>query len=590
MSNEVSPRITFQNDQSRLRLARAFSDSGIGNEKFSNLTNWLTRHTSVSAAAQGRLIRAVTEYRLKLAEVVDLLAEVESTLKPGPNAYGEHLESVSGSSGLPANSGDRASDSGLRNQTVSPNAASAVTSATNRPSDRLGLIAAVPSIRPGTSRQVNQKPLDQKVPAANAMATENRAYDREGARLKPKIMSLRIPNANCKQEYKLPLQQVLEEENPAIKFTSSFPSGLSLLEGSIVGTPSTPGEYVISWSIDNDLGRSGEFLLTINPDPRSLWKDIPSDHTDKYFKPDTDKALVITHSLGIVAASIRGRSHAHVGSFRDDDFRIDAPKENDSLGWYIVCVADGAGSAKYSRRGSQIACEETVNEIRNILRSKEDGVAQELNGRSMAACVEEKSDAAFWTRTLYHVFATAGSKVLSKIRDEAESSNAKVKDFSTTLLVAIIRRTQADAWFVGTYWVGDGAIGMWDKSWPSPKLFGEPDTGEFAGQTSFFTSEDFSKGETVTRRLRYTIVNDFGYLALMTDGISDAKFVTEQMLKENEPWALFSDDIREITSEIHSPESNADVKLLNWMDFWSPGNHDDRTLMLVVPKKHKIDS
>src|SRR5690606_14699190 len=53
----------------------------------------------------------------------------------------------------------------------------------------------------------------------------------------------------------------------------------------------------------------------------------------------------------IVIASKRGRSHAHEGTFRDDDFCTKS-LPND---WAIVAVADGAGSAKYARQGSKIA-------------------------------------------------------------------------------------------------------------------------------------------------------------------------------------------------------------------------------------------
>lgn len=66
----------------------------------------------------------------------------------------------------------------------------------------------------------------------------------------------------------------------------------------------------------------------------------------------------------IVAASKRGRSHAHEGKARDDDFNI---YHNDSNGWYIIAVADGAGSAKYSRKGSAVACETCVEFCKTAL-------------------------------------------------------------------------------------------------------------------------------------------------------------------------------------------------------------------------------
>lgn len=44
----------------------------------------------------------------------------------------------------------------------------------------------------------------------------------------------------------------------------------------------------------------------------------------------------------------------NVGSFRDDDFAIHLIEDSP---WSVITVADGAGSAKYSREGSRIAVE-----------------------------------------------------------------------------------------------------------------------------------------------------------------------------------------------------------------------------------------
>lgn len=59
----------------------------------------------------------------------------------------------------------------------------------------------------------------------------------------------------------------------------------------------------------------------------------------------------------IVVASKRGRSHANVGSFRDDDFAF---KNINETGWSVVVVSDGAGSASLSRQGSKLSCELVV--------------------------------------------------------------------------------------------------------------------------------------------------------------------------------------------------------------------------------------
>ena len=107
--------------------------------------------------------------------------------------------------------------------------------------------------------------------------------------------------------------------------------------------------------------------FVINQDPRKLWKNLPVDWENmpepRYQNEDVQCEYVKVEALDdgapqkdIVAASKRGRSHAQEAKPRDDHFKM-AHLEN---GWYIMAVADGAGSAKYSREGSRIACETVI--------------------------------------------------------------------------------------------------------------------------------------------------------------------------------------------------------------------------------------
>ena len=73
---------------------------------------------------------------------------------------------------------------------------------------------------------------------------------------------------------------------------------------------------------------------------------------------------------------------------------------------------------------------------------------------------------------------------------------------------------------------------------------------------------------------------------LMTDGIYDAKFVVEANLEKLEKWKEFIEDLQgnnEDNAKVVFEESNTEIanQLSTWMDFWSPGNHDDRTLAIV---------
>ena len=93
--------------------------------------------------------------------------------------------------------------------------------------------------------------------------------------------------------------------------------------------------------------------LAFMPDPKALWKDVPCPD-DLVFSKENNVSDYIRASFGktVIGASRRGRSHAHAGKPRDDDFAI-----GKNMGpWTLMAVCDGAGSAQYSRKGSEIAC------------------------------------------------------------------------------------------------------------------------------------------------------------------------------------------------------------------------------------------
>ena len=114
------------------------------------------------------------------------------------------------------------------------------------------------------------------------------------------------------------------------------------------------------------------------------------------------------------------------------------------------------------------------------------------------------------------------------------------------------------------------------------------DVGKYGGGTRFITQPDIFVNEErpVSTRFNLRIVEDFSYLFLMTDGIYDAKFEVEANLEKHEKWIDFLEDLDGKNDENNKVEFNKDNseianQLSKWMDFWSAGNHDDRTLAIV---------
>lgn len=359
----------------------------------------------------------------------------------------------------------------------------------------------------------------------------------------------------------------------------------------ISGTPIKAGDYKLSLKIKRDNWEEGKpifqraLTLIVNPDPRSLWNNIPTSSDIAYYKNDSDKAfvkvaakssilgLIKSERKDLVAASQRGRSHAHEGTPRDDDFSISF---DENTQWYTLIVADGAGSAKYSRRGSQLACETVADVCKKQLIHLDKALYElikEYNKDKDETSRKKVGD------KIYEILGAAAFKAYKRIEEEAVSSSSQLKDFSTTLIAAICKKFKF-GWFVASFWVGDGGIAIYNKDTQFLKVMGDSDGGEFAGQTRFLTMPEIMKPEEIYRRLRFDIVDDFTSLILMTDGVTDPKFETDANLLRIERW---NDLWEDINSQVTLTEDNDDIadQLLGWLDFWSPGNHDDRTIAIL---------
>ena len=81
-------------------------------------------------------------------------------------------------------------------------------------------------------------------------------------------------------------------------------------------------------------------------------------------------------------------------------------------------------------------------------------------------------------------------------------------------------------------------------------------------------------------RLKYSIEQDFTALLLMSDGVSDPFFETDANLNRIQKWNELWENI---VSAVDLSDDNIEsqYQLLQWLDFWSPGNHDDRTIAIL---------
>ncbi len=410
-------------------------------------------------------------------------------------------------------------------------------------------------------------------------------------------LGLRFPNGTVKKEYYHSFQLPVDKID-VIELSGIDELGLTLEMGKpgeffLFGKPQKPGDFTLKLRYTTVEGEPASELnipIAFNPSPRDLWRNVPTDPNIPYYKPDCDKEYLKVEAgkdgspkKDIVAASQRGRSHAQEGKARDDHFSLFHCEESD---WYIIAVADGAGSAKYSRKGSEVACNTVIDHCKNLLFENPEF---EASIREYEADRDNQEKRTNVTRHVIDIIYKGAMKAHEAVKKVAEANEeSKLKDFATTLMFAVCKKYDF-GWFIASFWVGDGAMCLFDENNKTAKLLGTPDEGEFSGQTRFLTMpEIFRDPEVVAKRLRMAIVPDFTALFLMSDGVSDPMFETDKNLNDYAKWEEFYKNLKNGFPEdeiggvdLSDDNEAAKDQLLGWLDFWSPGNHDDRTIAIL---------
>ena len=344
-------------------------------------------------------------------------------------------------------------------------------------------------------------------------------------------------------------------------------------------TPRKPGEHEYRIDVGAADGSRHSVLvrITVNPDPKSLWKVVEPPDGARFPKPHTATIAHETKSVRIVGASHRGRSHENAGAFRDDDMGVLIDRKHDV---FLLAVADGAGSAAFSREGSRLAVSVALDSAR-----------ESLFKRNWPDNLEEVGKVLM--RAAY-----AGFQSIVKTVEESnkatgpESKPLKWKDFNTTLLLAAVKRLRFGKLRIAAFSIGDGAV-----SWTSARrteLLCVPDSGSAAGETRFLTTNDVwkdaSKDWESFRKRIFTIEvpkgeSKTGALFLMTDGVSDPLFETDADLKDDAQWKAFRNELPTTPDDNagrSDPEAEA-KRLLDWLSFYREGSHDDRTILVFRP-------
>lgn len=240
----------------------------------------------------------------------------------------------------------------------------------------------------------------------------------------------------------------------------------------------------------------------------------------------------------MVGASRRGRLHAHEGTFREDAFCIEH-----TSGWYVIAVADGAGSHSLSRVGSEEAVLASVAEMKARLETVGD------HGSESA---------------VRHALEEALRISWRALQTKAEELKKEFRDLGTTLLLLAYH---PDNPWVGVAQIGDGLLAAQLEDC-TIQLLGRPESGEYSGQTLFLTNH--KEGELAARVDISELKNAVRLFLVMTDGVADDFYPPQERL----PGLI------KALPEVLANESRA-ASLLELINYERPGSFDDRTLVIL---------
>ncbi|MGV4413192.1 PP2C family serine/threonine-protein phosphatase [Chryseobacterium sp. T1] len=431
-------------------------------------------------------------------------------------------------------------------------------------------------------------------------------------------MQISIPNANVKKDYfyQFDLGQFPNIKISDIKNLNAVGLEFDSEKQCIFGIPTTANQidiHIEFFSInDENLSIDIKTIpFIVNADPKDLWLNKPSPKDSRFPKEDNVTFSSQFLDKKIVIASKRGRSHAHEGTFRDDDFTVKELPDN----WTIVAVADGAGSARFARAGSQMATEiiaknfssndlmvSISQEVQNFY-ARTNNINIENQAQEETNIVDENSllDSEVPQDNTNEVAAEKEQKLKSKrfiinamynevkklhleLESFALAEGFTLKDINSTLIFALVKKFEF-GYVMLTFGVGDCPINVISEDNNEIKLLNFLDVGEFGGGTRFITMPEIFGRPDMVNRFGINLFGDFSKLFLMTDGIYDPKFVVESKLENMESWNEFLNDLNGQNEDgiivDFENDSEIEMQLSNWMDFWSKGNHDDRTLAII---------
>ena len=200
----------------------------------------------------------------------------------------------------------------------------------------------------------------------------------------------------------------------------------------------------------------------------------------------------------------------------------------------VACVADGAGSARYSDEGARVAVDEFVAVSQDLLRSGDELDSAEIVSRAFEAA-------------------------RLAVQDIAESH---LKDYATTLLGLVSRKDSFAA-----IQVGDGAVIV------DGEVVVDSHEGEYANETKFITNPDVAPSI-------FSDCIEIRRVAIVTDGLENLVLANNGY--QRTPHGPFFESMYEWLHRFDEPDRTAQLAEFLVSERVRSRTTDDVTLLLAM--------
>ncbi|NCS06580.1 MAG: protein phosphatase 2C domain-containing protein [Microcystis aeruginosa G13-07] len=217
----------------------------------------------------------------------------------------------------------------------------------------------------------------------------------------------------------------------------------------------------------------------------------------------------------------------------------------------IGAVADGAGSAKYSHIGAELA----VKEILTYLGKYE----QEFSSYSSQSIAQ----------SAHKIFSLATQQVISILYNKAINNHCSFNELACTLIAFI-----ATPHWIAAMQIGDGFLVVRLQDSQFYQLLFHPDRGEFVNETTFITSKNVLETMQVQ-----TIVGEQKFICASTDGLESVSMNLRNWL----PFTPFFKPLETYLEQTNNPEQDKQY-LIRFLasERLQSRTDDDKTLLLCL--------